>query len=70
QKGMELGVQQGMELGVQQGEARTILRLLDQKFGPEAVQAHRERIEQAELEQLDTWLGRILSADSPETIFH
>ncbi|WPL15323.1 hypothetical protein Thiowin_00214 [Thiorhodovibrio winogradskyi] len=60
----------GIEKGVQQGEARTLLRQLDQKFGPEAVQTHRERIEQAELEQLDTWLGRILSAESPETIFH
>ncbi|WPL15614.1 hypothetical protein Thiowin_00520 [Thiorhodovibrio winogradskyi] len=59
-----------IDQGVQQGEARTLLRQLDQKFGPAAVQAHRERIEQAELEQLDTWLGRILSADSPETIFH
>ncbi|WPL18592.1 hypothetical protein Thiowin_03666 [Thiorhodovibrio winogradskyi] len=56
--------------GIQKGEVRTLLRQLDQKFGPEVVQTHRERIEQAELEQLDTWLGRILSAESPETIFH
>jgi hypothetical protein len=55
---------------IQQGEARTILRLLDQKFGPEVVQAHRERIETAELEQLDTWLDRVLTAETPETIFH
>lgn len=59
-----------IEQGVQQGEARTILRLLEQKFGPEAVQAHRERIENAELEQLDTWLDRILTAETPEAIFH
>lgn len=60
----------GMQQGVKQGEARTLLRLLDQKFGPEAAQAHRERIETAELEQLDTWLGRILTAETPEIIFH
>ncbi|WP_328986623.1 hypothetical protein [Thiorhodovibrio winogradskyi] len=60
----------GIEKGVLQGEARTLLRQLDQKFGLETVQTHRERIEQAELEQLDTWLGRILSAETPETIFH
>lgn len=59
-----------IEQGVQQGEARTILRLLDQKFGPEAAQAHRARIEAAELEQLETWLDRILTAETPETIFH
>ncbi|EIC22611.1 RpnC/YadD family protein [Thiorhodovibrio frisius] len=59
-----------IDQGVQQGEARTLLRQLDQKFGPEVVQAHRERIETAELEQLDTWLGRVLTAETPETIFH
>ncbi|WPL23628.1 hypothetical protein Thiofri_03822 [Thiorhodovibrio frisius] len=63
-------IDQGVQQGVQQGEARTLLRQLDQKFGPEVVQTHRERIEQGELEQLDTWLGRILTAETPETIFH
>ncbi|MFP4076330.1 MAG: DUF4351 domain-containing protein, partial [Halochromatium sp.] len=62
--------QAGIQKGLQQGEARTLLRLLTQKFGPEAAQAHRERIETAELEQLETWLDRILSAETPETIFH
>ncbi len=59
-----------IEQGVQQGEARTLLRQLTQKFGPEAAQAHRERIEAAELEQLEAWLDRILTAETPETIFH
>jgi hypothetical protein len=62
--------QAGIEKGLQQGEARTLLRLLDRKFGPEAAQRHRERIETAEVEQLDAWLDRILTADTPETIFH
>jgi len=69
-KGMKQGVKQGMKQGMKQGEARTLLRQLAQKFGPEAAQVHRERIETAELEQLDTWLGRILTAETPETIFH
>ena len=55
---------------LQQGEARTLLRQLTRKFGPEAAQRHRERIETAEVEQLDAWLDRILTADTPETIFH
>ncbi|WP_201066836.1 DUF4351 domain-containing protein, partial [Thiorhodovibrio winogradskyi] len=67
---LQQGVQQGLQQGLQQGEARTILRLLDQKFGPEAAQAHRALIETAELEQLETWLDRILTAETPETIFH
>jgi hypothetical protein len=62
--------QAGIEKGLQQGEARTLLRQLTRKFGPEAAQRHRERIETAEVEQLDAWLDRILTADTPETIFH
>ncbi len=63
-------IEQGVQQGLQQGEARTLLRQLTQKFGPEAAQAHRERIETAELEQLEAWLDRILTAETPETIFH
>nr|WP_242479252.1 DUF4351 domain-containing protein [Lamprobacter modestohalophilus] len=66
----QAGIDKGVKQGVKQGEASTLLRLLEQKFGPEAAQVHRKRIETAELEQLDTWLGRILTAESPETIFH
>ncbi|MBK5969034.1 MULTISPECIES: DUF4351 domain-containing protein [Thiorhodovibrio] len=67
---IEQGVQQGVQQGLQQGEARTLLRQLDRKFGSQAAQAHRARIEAAELEQLETWLDRILTAETPETIFH
>ncbi len=66
----QAGIEKGLQQGLQQGEAKTLLRLLDRKFGPEAAQRHRELIERAELEQLDTWLDRILTADTPETIFH
>ncbi|MEA3640782.1 MAG: hypothetical protein VBE63_12675 [Lamprobacter sp.] len=68
--GIQKGLQQGMQKGLQQGEARSLLRLLDQKFGPEAAQEHRKRIETADLERLEAWLDRILSAETPETIFH
>ena len=68
--GIEKGVKQGIKQGIKQGEAKTLLRLLERKFGPEAVQAHRERIEAAEIDQLEVWLDRILSAETPETIFH
>ena len=63
-------IEQGMQQGMEQGEARTLLRQIDRKFGSQAAQAHRERIETAELEQLETWLDRILTAETPETIFH
>jgi len=60
----EAGIEKGLQQGVQQGEARTLLRLLDRKFGPEAAHRHPERIEAAEIEQLDAWLDRILTADT------
>ncbi|WP_222932445.1 hypothetical protein [Allochromatium humboldtianum] len=44
----QAGIEKGLQQGVQQGEARTLLRLLDRRFGPEAAQRHRERIETAE----------------------
>jgi hypothetical protein len=56
--------------GIQQGEALILLRLLNKKFGAEAVEHYRARIESAEPEQLEAWSERILSAETPETIFH
>jgi hypothetical protein len=43
--------------------------LLNKKFGAEAVEHYRARIESAEPEQRETWSERILSAETPETIF-
>ncbi|MCK7582339.1 MAG: DUF4351 domain-containing protein [Chromatiales bacterium] len=62
--------QAGIEKGVQRGEATILIRLFSRKFGPEAVETYRSRIESAEPEQLEAWSERILTADTPETIFH
>ena len=62
--------QAGIEKGVKQGEAIILLALLQEKFGPDTVDAYRERVTAAEPEQLLQWSKRILSADTPETIFH
>jgi hypothetical protein len=62
--------QAGIDKGVQLGEATILLTLLDEKFGPDTVDAYRERITTAEPEQLLQWSKRILSAETPETIFH
>jgi hypothetical protein len=69
QVGIEKGLQQGVQQGLQQGEALILLRLLNKKFGAEAVEHYRARIESAEPEQLETWSERILSAETPEAIF-
>lgn len=62
--------QAGIEKGVKQGEAMMLLALLREKFGPDTADAYRERITAAEPEQLLQWSIRILSAETPETIFH
>ena len=62
--------QAGIEKGVKQGEAIILLALLQEKFGPDTVDAYRERVTAAEPEQLLQWSKRILSAETPETIFH
>ena len=58
------------QAGIQRGEAIILLALLQEKFGPDTVDAYRERVTAAEPEQLLQWSKRILSADTPETIFH
>jgi len=64
------GIEKGKILGMQQGEATLLLAQLDEKFGPDTVDAYRERIMAAEPEQLLQWSKRILSAETPETLFH
>nr|WP_242518954.1 hypothetical protein [Halochromatium roseum] len=58
------------QAGIQQGEALILLTLLQEKFGHDSAEAYRERITAAEPEQLLQWSKRILSAETPETIFH
>ena len=70
EKGLRQGLKQGVKQGVKQGEAIILLALLEEKFGPDTVDAYRERIAAAEPEQLLQWSKLILSAETPETIFH
>ena len=58
------------QAGIQRGEAIILLALLQEKFGPDTVDAYRERITAAEPEELLQWSKRILSAETAETIFH
>ncbi|MEA3643788.1 MAG: DUF4351 domain-containing protein, partial [Lamprobacter sp.] len=63
-------IDQGVQQGVQQGEATILMRLLARKFGTDSAETYRPRIESAEPEQLEAWSERILTAETPETIFH
>ncbi|EIC20973.1 RpnC/YadD family protein [Thiorhodovibrio frisius] len=62
--------QAGIEKGVQQGEATILMMQMEEKFGSDSVEAHRERIVAADPEKLLQWSKRILTAETPETIFH
>ena len=65
----EEGFQQGMQQGMQQGEAELLLRQVRLKFGPQATEQHRERIQQADLVMLERWSERILSAATLDELF-
>ncbi|WPL15615.1 hypothetical protein Thiowin_00521 [Thiorhodovibrio winogradskyi] len=58
-----------IDQGVQQGEATILMAQLQEKFGADSLDAHRERISGADPKELLQWSKRILSAETPETIF-
>ena len=71
QKGLEQGLEQGLERGRQEGRenaARQMLsRQIVRKYGavPDWAQA---RIDQAGIEQLETWVDAIVDAETVESL--
>ena len=53
---------------MQQGQVKVLIDLLTHRFGPLPDEVH-QRLEQATAEEIDTWAGRILDADSLEQVF-
>ena len=72
-EGLEMGLQEGRQEGFQEGqqmgEAQVLLRQFELRFGREAADAHRERIQSADAETLLLWSERILTAESAEDVF-
>ncbi|MFB1490856.1 hypothetical protein [Thiocapsa sp. C4-3m] len=60
----------GIEKGYRQGEADLLLWLIENKFGADSAEALRERIEAADNDSLRRWSVRILTADTPDALFH
>ncbi len=60
----------GIEKGVVEGEAAVLLRLMDRKYGPKALAAYRERVEQADAQILLEWAERVLTAETIDEVFH
>ena len=65
-----IGIEKGMQQGMQQGEASMLLRLVGRKYGQNAAEIYRHEIEKADPSALLKWSERILTAETPEEIFH
>ena len=66
-EGRKEGRMEGRVEGQRDAEARTLLRLIERRFGtvPAAV---RTRIQSASIPQLEAWLDRIFDLRSPEDL--
>ena len=63
-----LAKEEGVQQGMQQGQVKVLIDLLTHRFGPLPDEVH-QRLEQATAEEIDTWAGRILDADSLEQVY-
>ena len=59
---------EGEAKGEVRGRKRDLARLLERRFGPLS-DADRARIDAASLDQLDTWIDRVLDAESLKALF-
>ncbi|WP_338035855.1 DUF4351 domain-containing protein [Halochromatium roseum] len=66
---MQTFIDRYIEQGREQGKAEMLLRQMERKFGPIDVRL-RQQIQEADAETLLEWSDRILTADSPEAVFH
>ena len=60
----------GIEKGYRQGEVDLLLLLIENKFGADLAEDLRKRVALADSESLRRWSVRILTADTPDAIFH
>ena len=68
EKGLERGIEQGLAAGRAQGQAKSLVYLLEKRFGslPENL---RTRIFAADIQSLDTWLDRVMDVADPQAVF-
>lgn len=66
--GAEILRAEGEAKGEARGQAKTLLKLLDLKFGTPS-EATVARVQSATISQLDAWVERVLSASSLDDVF-
>jgi hypothetical protein len=64
------GIEKGKLEGKLEGQAAILLRQIDRKYGPQALAAYRERVEQADAQSLLQWAERVLTAETVDEVFH
>jgi len=69
QQGMQQGRQEGRQEGMQQGEIKTLLKILNKRFGSVS-QAIEKRVSTATTGQLESWIDASLDADNLQQIFN
>ncbi len=68
QEGIKQGIEKGRKQGIEEGEAEVLLWQLERKFG-EVPPEYRQRLENANSDQLLMWAERILTAESLADVF-
>ena len=68
QEGFEKGIEQGIEMGRADGNARSLIRVLELRFGPLKTD-YRDRIFKSDLASVDAWLTRAVEASDLQTVF-
>jgi len=68
EEGLERGLEQGLEQGRAQGQAKSLVRLLEKRFGalPDPL---RTRVLGADVQSLDAWLDRVFDAADLQAVF-
>jgi len=65
-----LGLERGMQQGMQQGEVAVLNRQMQRKFGEKFTEAHRQRVDKADINTLLDWSEQVLVAQSIDEVFH
>ena len=60
--------QEGLQQGMQQGEEKVLERQLTRRFGPLS-EATRQRLQAADINQLEHWADNILDAKTLDDVF-
>ena len=68
EQGVEKGIEKGIQQGRVEGHAKSLVRLLERRFGRLPVHL-RERVFAADMQSLDNWFDRAIVAADLKSVF-